>query len=170
MADKDKIVISRILDAPREFVWKCWTEPEEIARWWGPEGFTAPNVKVDLRVGGKYVFCMHGPKGTQFDKDMYSAGDYIEIFPMRKIVASDYFSDEFGNFMEPREAGMDINMPKKMDVVVTFEDAEEGKTLLTIEYPEPETKEQFEAMKKSGLVDGWNSSLDKLASVVKKPD
>lgn len=52
------IVITRVFDAPRELVWKAWTDPEHLMRWWGPKEFTSPACKVDLRVGGKYVFCM----------------------------------------------------------------------------------------------------------------
>ena len=50
------LIITRIFDAPRELVWKAWTIPELAMRWWGPEGFTAPVTKIDLRVGGKYLY------------------------------------------------------------------------------------------------------------------
>lgn len=53
----EPIVISRIFNAPRELVWKAWTDPEMIKQWWGPEGFTAPSAKVDLRVGGEVYLC-----------------------------------------------------------------------------------------------------------------
>ena len=53
-----EITITRVFDAPRELVWKAWTEPEHFMRWWGPKGYTAPVYKVDLRVGGKYLYCM----------------------------------------------------------------------------------------------------------------
>jgi uncharacterized protein YndB with AHSA1/START domain len=47
-----ELVITRVFDAPRELVWNAWTEPERVKRWWGPEGFTAPFCRIDLRVGG----------------------------------------------------------------------------------------------------------------------
>lgn len=168
MEDKNGIKIVRVFDAPRELVWKYWTEPEYIKKWWGPEGFYAPNIKVDLRVGGKYVYTMHGPKGTKFDKDMYSAGEYIEIVPMEKTVATDYFSDENGNMIEPVDAGMDANMPKIMMVATVFEDEPDRKTKLIIMYPRPETDAEWEAIQKNGMVDGWNSSLNKLEAVLKQ--
>ena len=62
------IVITRLFEAPRERVWKAWTEPELVKRWWGPEGFTAPSIKIDLKVGGKYVFAMHGPPGSEWTR------------------------------------------------------------------------------------------------------
>ncbi len=76
MSDKKGIVIERIFDAPRELVWRAWTDEEMTKKWWGPKDFTAPSIKIDLKVGGKYVFCMRGPKGSEWDKDMYSAGVY----------------------------------------------------------------------------------------------
>jgi uncharacterized protein YndB with AHSA1/START domain len=163
MEDKKGITIERVFDAPREMIWRAWTEPEMVKRWWGPQGFTAPSIKIDLRVGGKYVFCMHGPKGSEFDKDLYSAGVYKEIVPMEKLAVTDYFSDAEGNKIDPAVYGMTPDTPAEMDVVVKFEEAEGGKTKLTIKYPRPESEEKFQAMLTSGMVEGWNSSLDKLA-------
>jgi len=61
-----ELVMERILDAPRERVWKAGTDPEQMMRWWGPERFTAPVCKIDLRVGGKYHFCMRSPEGKDY--------------------------------------------------------------------------------------------------------
>ncbi|MCR4324754.1 MAG: SRPBCC domain-containing protein [Candidatus Curtissbacteria bacterium] len=166
MADEKGIVIERVFDAPREAVWKAWTDPEMIKQWWGPEGFTAPSIKVDLRVGGKNIYAMHGPAGSEWDRDMYSAGVIKELVPNEKIVTSDYFSDEEGNKVKPASEGQDANFPDEMDVVITFEDAGEGKTKLTISYPKPENEEQFQAMLKSGMEEGWGTSLDKLQKLV----
>lgn len=58
--DKNEITISRIFDAPRESVWKMWTDPKEVKKWWGPKDFTAPEIKIDFTVGGKYLYCMRG--------------------------------------------------------------------------------------------------------------
>jgi uncharacterized protein YndB with AHSA1/START domain len=56
-------IITRLFDAPRELVWKAWTEPERVMHWWGPIGFTSPVSRIDLRVGGKYHSCMRSPDG-----------------------------------------------------------------------------------------------------------
>lgn len=162
MDNSNKIVIERVFDAPKELVWKAWTDPELTKQWWGPEGFTAPSIKIDLQVGGKYIFAMHGPKGSEWDKDMYSAGVYKEIVPNEKLVVTDYFSDEEGNMMAPSEQGQDPNFPKEMDVTVLFEEVGPGKTKLSVIYQKPETEEQLQAMLKSGMREGWNSSLNKL--------
>lgn len=168
MENKDKgIVISRVFDAPREAVWNAWTTPEMVQKWWGPQYFTAPSIKIDLRVGGKYIYCMHGPAGTDFDKDMYSAGIFKEIVPQEKLVVTDYFSDSEGNKLDPTTHGLSSDMPAEMNVVIKFEDAPGGKTKFTIEYPRPESDAQFEAMLKSGMEEGWSTSLDKLAAALK---
>lgn len=132
----------------------------------GPEGFSAPDIKVDLRVGGKYIFAMHGPKGSAWDKDIYSAGVYKEIDPPAKLVATDYFSDENGAMLEPVDFGQDPNFPKESTFTVLFEEMQTGKTKLSILYPKPEKKEQMEAVIKSGMKEGWDSSLDKLKKVL----
>lgn len=106
---------------------------------------------------------MHGPKGTKFDKDMYSAGTYLEVVPKQKIVATDYFSDSKGNKITPKESGLeDPDFPDELIVTVLFEEVKPDKTKLTIVYPEPSSREQKKAMLKSGMKDGWNSTLDKL--------
>ncbi|HUI73255.1 MAG TPA: SRPBCC domain-containing protein, partial [Spirochaetia bacterium] len=69
------LVITRIFDAPRELVWKAWTDPRFVMQWWGPKGFTSPSCKIDLRVGGRYLFCMRAPDGQEF----WSGGEYVEI-------------------------------------------------------------------------------------------
>lgn len=167
MDDQHKgIVIERVFDAPVELVWEAWTDPEMIKKWWGPEGFSAPSIKVDLQVGGKYVFAMHGPKGSEWDKDMYSAGVYIEIVPYEKLVVTDFFSDEQGDKMKPADFGQDSNFPDESTVTVLFEDLGNGRTRLSIVYPRPETEEGFQAMLKSGMKEGWSSSLDKLAAAL----
>ena len=165
--DRKDIVIERIFDAPRELVWKAWTDPEMVMKWWGPEGFTAPSAKVDLKVGGKYTYAMKGPEGSQWDKVMHSSGIYKEIVPNEKIVVTDYFSDENGNKMNPADFGQDPSFPSEMEVIITFEDMGDGKTKLTITYPKPETEEQYQGMLKSGMKEGWNSSLNKFEEALK---
>ena len=168
MADEDGIVIERVFDAPKELVYKAWTDPDLAMQWWGPEGFTAPSIKINLEVGQKYIFAMQGPEGSEWDRVMYSAGVYKEIVPNEKLVATDYFSDSEGNMISPDKEGQDPNFPKVMTVTVLFEEISEGKTKLSIIYPKPETEEEMEALEKSGMKDGWNSSLNKLEKVVKK--
>ena len=158
MAQKT-ITITRIFDAPRARVWDVWTNPEHLKKWWGPKDFTAPHIKSDLRVGGKFLYAMHGPAGSEFDKDMWSGGEYKEVVPMEKIVSTDDFMDEHGNIISPAEYGMPGDWGQ-MVVTVTFEDAGEGKTKLTIVHEGH--PEEFA----DNANTGWNESLDKFAAVL----
>lgn len=161
-----EIIITRVFDAPRELVWKAWTEPEMIKKWWGPEGFTAPSIKMDFRVGGKYTYAMQGPKGSEWDRVMYTSGIFKEIIPMEKIVVTDYFSDEQGNKIEPSKEGQSTDFPTEMNATIVFEELEDGKTKLSIIYPKPENEAQFQALLKSGMQEGWSTSLNKLAASI----
>lgn len=164
---KQQVRIERVFKASPEKVWQAWTDPELVKKWWGPEGFTAPSVKSDLRVGGKYVYAMQGPAGTEFDRVGYSGGEFTEIVPNEKIVVTQYFCDEAGNKIAPSEAGMPIaDFPEESTVTVLFDDQGDGTTKLSIVYAEPETDTQWEAMLKSGMNEGWQSSLNKLEEIV----
>ncbi len=151
--NKDELIITRIFDAPRERVWKAWTEPELYKQWWGPKNFTAPVSKIDLRVGGKYLSCMRGPDG----KDYWSAGVYSEIVPRERLVLTDSFADADGNVVPASHYGMIGEWPLELLVTVTFEDI--GKrTKMTVEHegiPAGMMREMTET--------GWNESFDKLA-------
>ena len=158
-----EIVISREFDAPRERVWKAWTDPEMVKQWWGPEPFTAPTVRIDLRIGGKYVWSMRGPTGSQWDMEMYNAGIYKEIVRNAKLVVTQYMSDADGNMIDATKYGQHPDFPNEMMITVLFEAIGAGRTRLSIVYPRPENEKQLQAMLKSGMTEGWNSSLNKLA-------
>ncbi|MEX0728802.1 MAG: SRPBCC family protein [Planctomycetaceae bacterium] len=64
--DKE-IVLSRVFDAPRELVWKVWTDPAHVVNWWGPRGFTNTTKSMDVKVGGKWSYTMHGPDGRDYE-------------------------------------------------------------------------------------------------------
>jgi uncharacterized protein YndB with AHSA1/START domain len=74
--------MKRVLRAPRPLVFRALTEPDELAKWWGPRGFTAPSVEVDLRVGGSYRIAMQPPEGDLF----YLAGEFREVDPPARLV------------------------------------------------------------------------------------
>lgn len=157
MADGIKVTVTRVFDAPVKKVWAAWTEPELIKKWWGPKDFTAPHIEVDFRIGGKYLFAMHGPAGTEFDTDMWTTGNYQEIVPLKKIVYTDSFADEKGNIL-PRGAYGMPDMPEVMLVTVEFEALEDGKTKVTTSHvgaPAGAMADNMEA--------GWGQSLDKMA-------
>ena len=153
---RQELVITRIFDAPRELVFKAWTDPEHMKRWWGPKGFTTPFCKIDLRPGGVIHFCMRSPEG----QDFWCAGVYREIAPPERIVCTSFFSDEEGNLVQPTHYGMSPDWPAETLMTVTFEE-HEGKTKLTLRQARvPVTPERENA------VAGWNESFDRLAEYV----
>ena len=153
---KEELTITRIFDAPRELVWKAWTEPERSKKWWGPKHFTAPAIKIDLRVGGKYLSCMRGPDG----KDYWSTGVYREIVAPERLVMTDSFADEKGNVVPASHYGIVGEFPLEFLVTVTFEDIGQ-KTRMTLRhagFPEGLMRELTQT--------GWNESFDKLAESI----
>ncbi|MBE0596836.1 MAG: SRPBCC domain-containing protein [Desulfuromonadales bacterium] len=153
------LFITRVFDAPREQVWKAWTDPEEAMRWWGPKGFTTPYCKIDLRVGGAYHNCMRSPEG----QDFWSTGVYREIVPLERIVCTDSFADEKGNVVPATHYGMNADFPEEMLVTVTLED-HEGKTKLTLQHAGLPPGKDLDDCRA-----GWNESFDKLSEELTKP-
>jgi uncharacterized protein YndB with AHSA1/START domain len=153
---KEDLVVTRIIDAPVEMVWKAWTEPKEVMRWWGPKHYTSPSCRIDLRVGGKYVFCMRAPR-DQGGQDSYTAGVYKRIVPMELLEFTQGLADKDGNPIDPAQLGMPPDFPKELRTVVVFK-AKGGMTELTItEYDW--TVSQMYVYSYAGL----HQSLDKLA-------
>lgn len=157
---KHKLRIERVFDAPRELVWEAWTKPGLVMQWWGPNYFTSPACKIDLRVGGKFSYCMRGPDGT----DYWNGGIYREIDPFKKIVCSIWFSNEHGDVVDPSSFGFNPAFPKEQHQTVTFEDLGE-RTKLTIVY-EVESDEVMEIIRQIQMKEGWETSFDKFARVL----
>src|SRR6266436_3288178 len=63
--ETERMVVTRVFDAPRALVWEAWTNPKYVMQWWGPKGFTAPFCEMDFRVGGKFLCCMRAPDGRR---------------------------------------------------------------------------------------------------------
>lgn len=156
--------ITRVIEAPREKVWQAWTDPELFKKWWGPKGFTAPVAEIDLRVGGKMFNAMEGgpDKGPFAGKRIYGVGTIKELVPNEKLVVTDSFADEQGNVLKPADIMPEMeNWPVESTVTVTFEDAGEGQTKLTLKhgpFPDGDAFHDTEA--------GWLQSLDKLAEAL----
>jgi uncharacterized protein YndB with AHSA1/START domain len=155
--ESERMVVTKVFDAPRELVWKAYTDPHYVMQWWGPKGFTAPVCKMDFRVGGKSLFCMKSPDGQEF----WNAVEYQEIVPPEKIVSSMYFADAEGNKVEPEQVGIEHEAIEGAYDVTLFEDLGDGRTKLTHIGNEP-----MESAKNSGQLEGWNQILDKIAEVV----
>lgn len=145
--DDRTIVITRVFNAPRDLVWRVWTEPAHIAQWWGPKGFTTRVEEMDLRPGGQSRYVMVGPDGTEYPAE----GVFREVVPPERIVTTDEFGEDY-------EQASGIDLPQGMVLTATFE-ALGDKTRLTlhIAHPTAEDKRKHEEM---GVVAGWNSSFD----------
>lgn len=139
-------------------VFDAWTDPKQAMQWWGPKNFTAPVCQLDLRIGGKYLFCMRSPEG----QDFWSTGIFHEIVRPERLVYTDSFADAAGKVVPASHYGMGDDWPLEMHLKVTFED-HDGKTRLTLQHigiPAGKMNDMTKA--------GWNESLDKLADLVVK--
>ena len=159
MENNNKMVmtITRIFNAPRELVWKAFTEPEHFKKWFGPKNFTCPFCKIDLKVGGSYLSCMRSPEGQEF----WITGEFREIIPLKRLVYTDNFADENGNVVPASQYGMPGNWSEELIVTIIFEEVE-GKTKMTLIHtglPEGEISEQ--------TTTGWNEMFDKLVDFLK---
>jgi len=150
--------ISRIFDAPRALVWKAWTSPEYVMKWWGPKGFTSPVCRIDLRVGGRFTYSMRSPDGQVF----YNGGEFREIIPLEKIVWLWFFADADGNRVSPAQYGFPDEEREGNIDEIRFEDCGNGQTKLSFTRNDPTaTKEEQE-----GAAEGYRQILDKLAEIV----
>ena len=151
-------MLSRVLDAPRELVWKCFTDPEHMKQWWGPKGVKVVKSEMDLRVGGTYLYGMQVPDGPV----MWGKFVYREIVPPEKLVFINSFSDEKrGLTRHP----MSPTWPMELLSTFTFEEAGPGKTKFTIRWsPHNATAEErktFDAGQAS-MNQGWGGTLEQL--------
>lgn len=155
MQKKKEVKVTRIYKAPVELVWKAWTDPELVMRWWGPDRFTCPSAKIDFREGGTSVVSMKSP--AEFGgNEMYSIWHYKKIVPMKSIEFIQNLSDENGNKVHPIHVGMPPDFPEDIRTVVTFKDRGEGKTEMTVtEYADMGQMTEFAKL-------GLEQSLDKI--------
>lgn len=141
-----EINLTRLLDAPRELVFKAWTDPKQLAKWWGPHHFTNPVCEVDLRVGGTMNIVMRGPDGNDYPMK----GIYREIKAPEKLSFTNIAMDLAGNHL------------LEGFTTVTFAD-EGGKTRLTV-VSGMNGLVPIAAQMLEGMEAGWSQSLEKLES------
>ena len=156
-APAGEIVITRVFDAPRELLWRAWTDPEHLKRWWGPHGFTTPHFTVDLRPGGRLHFCMRSPEG----QEIWARGVYQEIVEPERLVFTDSFSDPEGNIVPATHYGLDPDWPTEALVTVALVE-QAGKTTLTLRHAVGSAS----AAMREGTQQGWSESFERLAEHV----
>jgi uncharacterized protein YndB with AHSA1/START domain len=152
-------IISRAFDAPRELVWKAWSERARLMEWFGPAGFKMPAAKMDFHPGGSFHYCMESPDGHE----MWGKFIYREIVAPEKIVLVNSFSDEDGGITRhPMSATWPLEM------LSTFTLAEEnGRTTATVHWaPLNATEDErktFDAAHE-GMKQGWTGTFDQLTA------
>ncbi len=149
-ADNRELVLTRLIDAPRGAVYRCWTEAELLKKWFAPKPYTTPNAELDVRPGGASLVVMTGPDG----QEMSNRGVYLEVQKNERIV----FTDAFTSAWEPSQKPF-------MTVVLTFAD-EGGKTRYTARVKHWTVADR-DAHEKMGFETGWGLCTDQLAALAK---
>lgn len=143
-----ELVVTRLIDAPREKLFRCWTEPALITRWFTPPPWKTVSAEVDPRAGGTNVITMEAPDGTRVP----NRGVYLEFVRDERIVFTDAYVSAWVPSAKPFFTG-----------ILTFED-EGGKTRYTAR-ARHWNAEDCAAHEKMGFHDGWNKATDQLAAL-----
>lgn len=157
-------IISRQFNAPRELVWKSWTEVERLKQWWGPKGFIVHTARVDLRPGGMFHYGMTAPDGS----DMWGRFLYREINAPRRMVDINSFSDPQGGLS--RHPGH-LEWPLQMLSTVTFGEAG-GKTTVTVRWEAHEATDLERKTFQEGMASmqqGWTGTFEQFEDYLARP-
>jgi len=147
LTEADRVlVIKRTFDAPRDLVWKCWTDPKMAMAWWGPIEYPANYIDMDFRVGGTWRACLHG---RDDGKDLWQGGVIKEIVPPRRLVYTFKW---------------DADGERGIDTVVTVEfEEKDGKTHMSFH------QSRFESLaERDGHNYGWGSTFDRFDAYLKQ--
>jgi uncharacterized protein YndB with AHSA1/START domain len=151
------VVVSRLFDAPLGRVWRAFTTDAEVMKWWGPQGFTSPAAKMDVRPGGVSLVCMRSPQG----QDMWMTWAYTKVEPMRRLEYVQNISDENGNRLDPSTIGMGPEFPRDVATVVTLTPHGDKTEMKIVE--DTTTTEFMHEMSLTGL----EQCMDKMAASFK---
>ncbi len=151
MTDQNELSLTRLIDAPRASVYRCWSEPELLKQWFAPKPWTTPEATLDVRPGGASLITMRSPEG----QDMPNPGQFLEVVPNERLVFTDAYTGDW--HLSGRKPFM--------TVILTFAD-EAGKTRYTarVRHWTAEDKTQHEQM---GFETGWGICADQLAALAK---
>lgn len=150
-APERELLMTRRFNAPRELVWKAWTDPEHVAKWWGPLGYSVPSCDTDLRVGGKFRLKMRSPDGSIYP----ACGTYREIVPPERIVIEGMAEDS-----HPCGGGL----PPRAAIIITFSERD-GITLLSM-LTRFESPDRLRAANDNGFSASWEMCLERLGKYV----
>ena len=144
-----ELVFTRVFDAPRSLVFRAWTEPEHVAQWWGPDGFTTTIYEMDVRPGGVWRFVMHGPDGVDYKNRIV----FNEVVKPERLVYT--------------HAGEEADEAVHFHVTVTFTD-QGGKTRLTMRMTFDMAEELERVVKQYGAIEGAKQHLGRLGQYLAK--
>jgi uncharacterized protein YndB with AHSA1/START domain len=147
--EERELVLTRLIDAPREKLFRAWTEPELLRQWFAPLPYTTPTAELDVRPGGSSLIVMRAPDGA----DTPLTGVYLEVISNERLV----FTNAYTKAWEPSDKPF-------MTVILTFED-EGGKTRYTAR-ARHWTVADREAHEKMGFHQGWGKCADQLTALV----
>jgi len=156
MTDGNELRLERTLDAPCELVWKAWSRPEHIKRWWAPRPYETPECEIELRPGGKFHTRMTGPDGFDFS----GTACVLEVEPGERIVWSTTMKGGYW----PNEFPADGCNGFPFTAIHTFEDAGAGKTRYTATVLHANAKDR-DAHAAMGFDDGWATCAEQMAEV-----
>ncbi len=148
--DRD-LVLTRLIDAPREKLYRAWTEPALLMQWFAPLPYTTPHAELDVRAGGSNTVVMRGPDGA----DIPCSGVYLEVVPNERIVMTDAYTDAWQPSAKPF-----------MTVILTFK-VGDGKTSYTARVRHWTVADR-ETHEKMSFHEGWGQCADQLAALVAK--
>jgi len=144
-ASEREMIVSRLLNAPRELVFDAWTDPKHLGEWWGPVGFTTTTQRMDLRPGGEWIHVMHGPDGTDYPN--YTV--FIEVDRPARLVYTNSDGDSAA-------------APVIFEATVTF-DEQDDRTRVTMRARFRSAAEKARVMREYGAYEGAHQMLDRLA-------
>ncbi len=140
-----EIATTRTFDAPRELVWKVWSDPNHVEKWWGPNGFTTTTKKHDLRPGGQWLFTMQGPDGTDYRNEV-----------------------TYTNVTEPERLEWDHGPSPIFHTTVVFREEGAGRTHLSMRMLFETAGERHRAIEKFGAIEGQSQTLARLKEYLTK--
>ena len=153
-APADAVVIERTFGAPRDLIWKMWTDPQHFSAWYGPNGASVPVAEMDVQVGGRRLIGMEmqTPNGPM---RMWFTGEYREIVEPERLVYTESVADEQGNILPPSAMGMPDGHPVITEVTVVLA-AVDGRTRMVMTHRGVPAGSPGAA--------GWEMALDKLST------
>jgi uncharacterized protein YndB with AHSA1/START domain len=154
------LVLERVIDVPRELVWKAWTKPEHLKKWFTPAPWTTTEAEIDLRPGGIFRTVMRSPEGEEFN----NPGCYLEVTENERLVFTNAMQPGFRPAGPPPEGTAECNH-LLFTAVVTLEDHAGGTKYTALAmHSEPGARDAHDAM---GFQEGWGKALDQLVEVAK---